>query len=184
MEHRYQTRRNEIHEIVCALSQLSVLVAINTASFENIAHIMRREDTLISDISLRDSILPQSSHLGLLVSLIEEVATKHGACKSGELVNALNSTWRKRLGGSDPFSDTQNALLESVASSLRHTRDKMQIAEGTDTGSSSPSDYSDSDTNSSDGNYEDEDQEDGEEEDGEEEEEEEETPTPPRRCRR
>ena len=182
MDHRYQTRRNELRDISSSLSHLSILVSVNAASTENMARIIAREDTLISDGSLRDAILPHSKHLGLLVHMIEEVAVHHDACKSGDLVNTLDATWRKRLGGFDTFSDAQIAILESIASSLRHSRDKLSSLEGLDAGSSSPSDYSDSDSRSSDGSYDYE--EGGEEEEGGREEEEEDASPPPRRRRR
>ena len=141
--------------------------------------IVRREDTLISDQALRDCVLPHSPQLGLLVRRIEEVSVHHGICSDGELMKSLDLAWRQRIGGSGSFDDAQMAQLESIASSLRKTREQISTVEGTDDGSSSPSDYSDSDSYSSD-------DEDGEEEgeEEEEEEEEEEVSGPPSRRRR
>ena len=136
-------------------------------------HIVRREDTLISDEALRNCILPYSSHLGLLVRMIEEVSVHHNACMNGELVKGLDSVWRQRLTGSGAFSDVQITKIESIASSLRHTRDAISSREGSDHGSSSPSDYSDSESYSS--NDSENEEEEGEEEEGDEEEE----PHPP-----
>ena len=178
MEHRYQTRRSELRDISTCLTQLSILLSVNSASIEDLVRIVRREDTLITDETLRNCILTYSSHLGLLVHMIEEVSVHHNACKNGEFVKSIDSVWRQRLGGSGAFSDVQIAKIESIASSLRQTRDMISSVEGSDHGSSSPSDYSDSESYSST----DSDNEDGGE--GEEEEEEEEDPPPPSRQRR
>lgn len=177
MEHRYQTRRNELRDISKCVAQLGVILAVNSASVEDLVRIVKREDTLISDDALRDRILPHSSHLGLLVRMVEEVSVHHNACMEGELMNSLDGAWRQRLCGTGSFTDAQIAQIESIASSLRKTRDIMSDVEGSDPGSSSPSDYSDSDSCSSSSD------EDTDEE--EEEEEDEEEPDPPsRRCRR
>ena len=182
MEHRYQTRRNELRDISKCLTQLGVVLAVNSASVEDIVRIVRREDTLISDQALRDCVLPHSSHLGLLVRMVEEVSVHHNACRAGELVNSLDAVWRQHLSGTGSFTDAQIAQIESIASSLRKTRDAMSDVEGSDPGSSSPSDYSDSDScpSSDDGDR------DGgtDDEEEEEEEEEEEVPDPPSRRRR
>lgn len=182
MEHRYQTRRTELRDISQCLSQLAVMLAVNSANVEDLVRIVRREDSLISDKSLRDCVLPHSSHLGILVRMTEETAVHHNACKDGELVKGLDSTWRQRICGSGTFSDLQVAQIESIASSLRKTREAMSAVEGSDAGSSSPSDYSDSDSYSS-SDDKDTDGHTDEEEEGEEEEDEE-VPDPPSRRRR
>jgi hypothetical protein len=178
MEHRYQTRRNELRDISNCLTQLAVMRTVNSASVEDLVRIVRREDTLISDQALRDCVLPHSSHLGVLVRMIEEVSVHHGACKDGDLMRSLDPAWRQRLCGTGTFSDAQIAQIESIASSLRKTREEMSAVEGSDPGSSSPSDYSDSGSSSDDGDT------DGEDEEEEEEEEDEAPSLPSRRRRR
>lgn len=150
MDHAYQSRRNEISEISDGLSLISTVLAVDAASNENLERIVKREDTLIDDESLRDCVVTNSARLGRLIHTIETTATHHDACTSGELA-CVDLAWRDRLTGcATPLNEKMTSLLERVASSLRTARDVLMTREGCDDGSSSPSDYSDSDSRSSD----------------------------------
>ena len=144
---------------------------MNAASNENLARIVKREDTLIDDESLRVCVVSHSTHLGLMIGMIETIAVQHDACKSGELSGCVDSAWRERLKGCAPLPEESTSLLERVATALRKARDVLIAHEGLDDGSSSPSDYSDSDSrSSSDMDEAEETEEDEESEDGEDEE--------------
>ena len=79
----FLTRRSDLADISRTLSHISVVVSINAASNESLARIVNREDTLIEDQMLRERLLQHSSHLGLLIRMVEEIAVQHGACKQG-----------------------------------------------------------------------------------------------------
>lgn len=183
MDHRFLTRRNEIRDLTHASSLVAIIDSINSASQEDIEHILWREDPHITDPDLRERVLMHSSHLGLLVRMIEDVAVRHSVCQTGDLVNSLDSAWRARLNGADPIDVPTMSTLTTVNSALCTALGELTDIEGCDAGSTSPSDYSDSESCSSEDEHECEDEEEEEEED-EEEEEEEPEPPPVRRRRR
>ena len=175
MEYTFRTARNEIAQLSDALVWIATITAVDAASLVDMQHIASREDTLIEDAVLRESVIKHSPRLGLLVRAVEDVATHYGVCKEGELLKAHDGWWRARLRGETGVTGDHITHLARVASAMRDARGVLVTREGEDSGSSSPSDYSDSETDSSDG------EEEEEEDDGEEEEDDDDPP--PRRVR-
>jgi hypothetical protein len=140
-----KSRWHEREDLTAALRDVERIFVVHGLSPEDLVCLMQRQESQIKDDVVRQVCLDVGPDLGTLVRRVQDVCTTH-AVGADVPWDDVERAWWKRMYTTVTLSAAHKRHLEEVAKALKDRRHDVEVYEGKDDGSSSPSDYSDSET--------------------------------------